>query len=151
LTIQYGVPELFVPVGDSLLWCFEIPVEQPSSEWPVVGCYSQRSNCLAKPSSFVAAPGTRLIAGGRVHAQPNPSREGSTSIRFTLGAAAQVTVELFDISGRRVFSFRGTGAQAENSVLWPNAGAAPGVYVVRVEAEADGRKDVALGRASVIH
>ncbi len=146
-----GATELLVPLADSLLWCFELPADDPGMQWPVVGSTSQRANCLAKPGGYVAASGHGLIAGGRVYAQPNPSRGGSTNIRFTLGSAAAVTVELFDLSGRRVFSFRGTGSPAENSVLWPHAGAAPGVYVVRVEAEADGRKDVAFGRASVIN
>jgi hypothetical protein len=146
-----GTPRFFVPVGDSLLWCFEVPNEHVDVEWSVMGGSSQRTNCLAKPGSYVARAGKGLISGGRVYAQPNPSRSGSTSIRFTLGSAASVLVELFDLSGRRVFSYRGTGSPSENSVVWPHAGVAPGAYVVRLEAEADGRKDVALCTASVIN
>ena len=146
-----GKAELFVPLADSLLWCFELPGEYSGGWWPVVGGWSYRNNSLSVSGGYVPVVGTGLIAGGRVYAQPNPSRGGSASIRFILGSAASVTVELFDISGRRVYSFSGTGFAAENSVVWQHVGVAPGVYVIRVEAEAEGRKDVAFGRVSVIN
>jgi hypothetical protein len=146
-----GTMELFVPLADSLLWCFELPAANPGAWWPVVGCLSYRNNCASVRGAYVPAAGKGLIAGGRVYAQPNPSRYGWTSIRFALGSAAVVRVEIFDVSGKKVFSFSGEGTLSENSVVWPHAGAAPGVYVVRVEAEAGGRKDVAFCMASVIN
>jgi hypothetical protein len=146
-----GAMELFVPVTDSLLWCFELPAGSPGQWWPVVGFSSYRANCLPVRSSYAPAAGKGLIAGSRVYAQPNPSKDGATKIRFSLGAAAAVTVEVFDVSGKKVFSFRGGGNSSENSVTWPHSGAAPGTYIVRVEAESDGRKDVAFCMASVIN
>jgi len=146
-----GPAELFVPLADSLLWCFELPGSVSSLEWPVAGCTNSRANCLGNRVSFAAGPGEGLIAGGRVHAQPNPSRGTSTSIRFALNSAATILMDVFDLSGRKVYSFRGAGSPAENAVLWPHGAAAPGVYVVRVEAQAVGRKDVAFARASVIN
>jgi M6 family metalloprotease-like protein len=146
-----GFTELFVPLGDSLLWCFELPQPVSATEWPVLGRSGSRINSLDNWTSHGARPGEGLIVGGDVYAQPNPSRDSATSIRFSLSAAGAVSMEVFDLSGRKVFSFRGAGFPTENEVIWQHGAATAGVYVVRLEVQAQGRKDVAFCRASVIH
>jgi hypothetical protein len=85
----------------------------------------------------LAGEGGGAIAG-RVSASPNPCR-GSTSFRFTLARTADVAVEIFDVTGRRVFEKRVLGHPAgDGAIAWDatNRDAAPGAgfYAYRVSA-----------------
>ncbi len=146
-----GRPELFLPLADSLVWCLELPYSVPQLEWPVAGCTSRRTNCLERWVGFVGKAGQGIFARGSVYTQPNPSRAGWTSIRFTLNSAATVTMEIFDLSGRKVYSSGAEFAPAENAIVWSNKGFPPGVYVIRLEAMGAETKEVAFTRASVIN
>ncbi|UCF78728.1 MAG: immune inhibitor A [Candidatus Eiseniibacteriota bacterium] len=146
-----GKPELFHSSSDTLLWCAELPYVVSACEWPCAGGSGARTNCLEEPATLTVAGGGRLILGGHVHCQPNPARGGSASIRFTLAASATVTMEMFDLSGRKVHSMKRLCQPAENAFLWSLNRIPPGVYLVRVEAEAGGRKELAFTKASVLH
>jgi len=146
-----GKLELFHPASDTLLWCLELPYLVSECEWPVVGGSSARANCLEKPASLAIAAGGGLIVNGHVHCQPNPARGGVASIRFGLANSATVSMEVFDLSGRKVYWTQQFCEPAENAFLWHLEGIPPGVYLVKVEAEAAGRKEVAFAKASVLH
>ena len=64
---------------------------------------------------------------------PNPFSQSAT-VRFTLPQAATVTAEVYDILGRRIamLSPGEDFAAGENEIAWDAAGAASGVYLVRV-------------------
>ena len=146
-----GTPELFQAAGDSLLVCLELPYTVSHFEWPVKGNTSARTNCLERRGGFEPRAGQALILRGEVYSQPNPSRGPTTSIRYFLSAPASVRIDIFDLSGRKVYSEEKQCPATENSFLWSHEGFPPGVYVIRVEAGAFGRKDVAFTRASVLH
>ncbi|MEM1042181.1 MAG: T9SS type A sorting domain-containing protein [Bacteroidota bacterium] len=68
-------------------------------------------------------------------AYPNPFAE-STTLSYRLDAAAQVTVEVFDVRGRRVATLADAEqAAGEHRVTWDAAGAATGTYLVRLSAD----------------
>ena len=73
---------------------------------------------------------------------PNPARS-ETSIAFTLPAAAELELALYDLSGRRVATLvsevRGPGTYEERCRVADDAGRdlPPGVYVYRLRAGAD--------------
>jgi len=146
-----GRPELFQAAGDSLMVCLELPYSVSNLEWPQKGSSSARTNCLEERGAVSQGLGGGLIVRGNVHCQPNPSRGTSTSIRYFLSAPAVVRVEIFDLSGRKVYSGEKNCPATENSFEWSHKGFPPGVYIVRVEAEASGRKDVAFTKASVVN
>ena len=80
----------------------------------------------------VPASGTAAFALAPV--QPNPSRGGALTIRFTLAHAGEARLELLDVSGRRLdareLGARGAGAHTET---WARAARPrPGLYFVRV-------------------
>jgi len=65
---------------------------------------------------------------------PNPFRD-ATTVRFTLPEATDVALEVYDALGRRVATLAsGVQTAGEHSVRWNAAGAAAGVYVVRLHA-----------------
>jgi len=70
---------------------------------------------------------------------PNPARDGWT-VRFSLPAAGDATVELFDVAGRRVGGERLRAAAAgPRQVRLDAGGLAPGVYRLRLRAAAGER------------
>ncbi|MFH0777008.1 MAG: T9SS type A sorting domain-containing protein [Candidatus Eisenbacteria bacterium] len=146
-----GRCELFGAAVDSMLLCVRLPYADAGCAWPVAGGNSGRTNCLETRGSFSPAGGERIVSRGLIETYPNPSRGLGTTVAFTLSEAASVTVEMFDLSGRSVYRDRKECGPNENSFLWIHGRVPPGVYVIRVEAQAGGRKDVAFGRASVLH
>jgi M6 family metalloprotease-like protein len=146
-----GKPELFQAAGDSLLVCLELPYSVSHLEWPLKGNSSARTNCLERRGGLPPQPGQALIVRGEVYSQPNPSRGPTTSIRYALSAPARVRLEIFDLSGRKVYSNERQSPATENSFVWSHKGFPPGVYIIRVEAEGLGRKDVAFTKASVLY
>ncbi len=88
------------------------------------------SNVTVAAEDAAASPGFALDA-----AYPNPFA-GSTALSYRLGTPARVTVEVFDVRGRRVATLvdaeQPTG---EHRVTWDGAGAAAGTYLVRLSAE----------------
>ena len=68
---------------------------------------------------------------------PNPAR-GAVSLRFTLSTPGRVRLAVHDVAGRRVATLvDGTLAAGAHEAEWVGAGAGPGLYFVRLEA--DGR------------
>jgi len=81
------------------------------------------------------------IAGGQqfgVHANvPNPFN-AMTEIRFDLPTAGSYEIEIYDVAGRRVIGYSGSGSAGTNSVRWDGrneAGAnmGSGVYYYRLQ------------------
>ena len=70
---------------------------------------------------------------------PNPARDSAT-IKFSLAAAGDVTLAVYDLSGRRVATLAsGAAASGEREIVWnltDDGGAAvpPGVYIYRLQA-----------------
>ena len=62
---------------------------------------------------------------------PNPFR-GSTDVRFALGAASDVRLEVFDVLGRSVFEVEGSFGAGDHAVPLDGGALAPGAYVVRL-------------------
>ncbi len=68
---------------------------------------------------------------------PNPFSR-ATDIRFELAAAGDYELAVYDVAGRRIADFRGTGIAGVNTVRWDGragngARAASGVYYYRLK------------------
>jgi hypothetical protein len=65
---------------------------------------------------------------------PNPAR-GKTTVAFSLPAACDATLTVYDIAGRKVaVPFAGAAKAGDNEVALDVSGLAPGVYAYRLEA-----------------
>lgn len=64
---------------------------------------------------------------------PNPFRS-ATNVRFSLGAASAVRLEVFDVLGRSVFKVERSFGAGEHAVALDGRTFAPGLYVVRLSA-----------------
>ncbi|MFN0150177.1 MAG: T9SS type A sorting domain-containing protein [bacterium] len=67
---------------------------------------------------------------------PNPSRAGSVPIRLSLPVAADATLEIVDVTGRRIWSTQFHGAPGRHELTWNGRGEtstpAQGIYFARL-------------------
>ncbi len=92
---------------------------------------------ISRTPRTLEAPATAAASPLALSLSPNPARD-ATDVAFALPRASRARVEVFDLSGRRVAVLHdGELAAGAHHVTW-NGGstgrAAPGVYVVRLEA-----------------
>jgi hypothetical protein len=81
-------------------------------------------------------PGVAPRTAALLASVPNPFNAG-TELRFELPAAGPYEIEVYDVAGRRVTSFRGIGRTGANAVRWDGRDdqgrkASPGVYYYRM-------------------
>ena len=89
---------------------------------------------IGTTGSFGTASQERPVAGALgFTAAPNPSA-GTTALTFSLDEAGDVTVEVFDVLGRRVAALVDGALPAGDQALTWEAGSLPaGLYVVRLQ------------------
>jgi hypothetical protein len=80
----------------------------------------------------VSVPGEALVAIALDPISPNPTREGSLTVRFTLATAAAASLEMFDVAGRRIIrrDVGSLGAGHHSLDLGEGRRLAPGLYLV---------------------
>jgi photosystem II stability/assembly factor-like uncharacterized protein len=119
----------------------------------VAGTYG-RSVWALSLDVVTGAPGARVAGFGRLlPAYPNPS-SGGTTLAWSLRRSGEVTVEVYTVSGRRVWRTRRGGvAEGPGSLTWDGRDrlgrpAAAGVYLARVlvDGEVLGRQTLVLTR-----
>ncbi len=121
-----GVSELCVCLQDhshetAHVWLFDVKGDTGIEE-------RQPSPAPVPPTGYAFALG---------QARPNPCR-GGARIAFALPHPCGATLELYDISGRKVRTLLAANlAAGEHDVAADLAGLAPGVYIYRLEAGAD--------------
>jgi hypothetical protein len=109
---------------------------------PAAQTYLDPAFVIADEGGAGTATGLRVV--GSV---PNPTG-GLTALRYVLPDAADVTVEVFDVLGRRVATMApGLQTAGEHAVTLDASALAPGAYAVRVRT-ADGA--TAAGRLTVL-
>ena len=101
------------------------------------------SDHLPVVAQFTLVPVAGEEAPGRIASlsvAPNPVRDVAT-VRFGLAEPTTVRVDVVDVLGRRVAAEVGAFGAGNQSVSIPTARLAPGVYVVRLEADGDVRTE----------
>ena len=89
------------------------------------------------PTTVADEPGAAPAVLSLEAPSPNPAR-GRVSLSYTLPAAGAVRLDVFDILGRLVARLEAAEQAAGiHTLAWDASGVAPGVYVVRLDA--DGR------------
>lgn len=123
--------------ADGWFYSWEVDADSAHAYWPMGG---------ADPSGSFAFDSTRLgpraalgetFDDSRFYNYPNPVLDGRTTFRYYLdGVANQVTLKIYDLSGREISSLRGSVvAGSDNEVDWDCSTITPGVYRCMIEVE----------------
>ncbi|UCE05043.1 MAG: VCBS repeat-containing protein [bacterium] len=92
-----------------------------------------------------------LMPAKMVYNYPNPTKDNSTTIRYFLQDAADVSIRIYDMAGELVEELPGPGlAGIENEVNWDITNVQSGVYLARVSAKADYETNVAFIKIAVV-
>jgi len=81
---------------------------------------------------------SEVLPPSSVACYPNPAPGAVLFVHYALGRPAEVSLDLFDMAGKRVVSAKGTSFIGDdNTIGVPLAALAGGVYVLRIRAAAD--------------
>ena len=120
------------------------------AHWPQAGADAAGSRTALIAGRPVVKPEIALL--DRVYCYPNPIGPGEEAhLRFALGAAGRVELEVFDPLGGRVSQLRKDGLQAgEREITWSVQGYDSGLYLCRLIAHGDdGRRGEAVIKMAV--
>jgi len=120
------------------------------AHWPQAGADAAGSRTALAAGRPVVNPEASLL--GRVYCYPNPVGPGEEAhLRFALGAAGRVELEVFDPLGGRVGKLRRDGLKAgEREIAWSVQGYDSGLYLCRLIAHGDdGRRGEAVVKMAV--
>lgn len=92
-----------------------------------------------------------LMPEKMVYNYPNPTEGNSTTIRYFLREAAEVSIRIYDMAGQLVEEFSGPGlAGLENEVNWDISIIQSGVYLARVKAKSENETNIAIIKIAVV-
>jgi hypothetical protein len=134
-----------VALGLNELWVFDVGnppgAGAPNLAWPMYGFDAQRTGCLGCVEPALSAvddqpnPASSFLAFAPPF--PNPA-SARTSLSYTLPAAAQVKLQIFDVRGRLVHTLvEGQQEAGHHQVFWNGTSgngrrAALGLYLARL-------------------
>ncbi|MGB3340229.1 MAG: Ig-like domain-containing protein [bacterium] len=79
-----------------------------------------------------------------VYAWPNPARGNTINFHFYINANADITIDIFNLEGKRVTQIDGRGEggrpphqESSNAITWNTSGIASDVYLFRINATSD--------------
>ena len=120
------------------------------AHWPQAGADAAGSRTALVADRPVVNPEVPLL--GRVYCYPNPVGPGEEAhLRFALGAAGRIELEVFDPLGGRVSKLRKDGLEAgEHEIAWSVEDYDSGLYLCRLIAHGDdGRRGDAVVKMAV--
>ncbi len=129
--------------GDGWFYAWEVNADSTTNFWPMNGGGPGGTFALNTGKLPDVTPGSTVFDDARFYNYPNPVRGDETTIRYYLGDDANsVTLNIFDLSGRRVAQLEGkTRGGTDNEVIWNCSSVATGVYrcVIKVNFAGDSK------------
>jgi hypothetical protein len=146
---DYDYELLAISRGRLMVWELAETRITRKNAWPEYARDSHHSG-HAFTATEIPAPSDKLMPENLVYNYPNPTEGSSTTIRYRLDSAAEVTIHIFDLAGELITEMTGPGvAFTDNEVVWDLTGVTSGVYLARVCAKADGKEEVAIIKIAV--
>jgi M6 family metalloprotease-like protein len=147
-----GALEIFLISGGQFLNVYRLPGARIDAEhaWTAWGgdAGHTRSNLQQETPQQQAG---NLLPAAMAYNYPNPTEGSSTTIRYRLNGAAKVSIKILDLAGDLVDEFPGPSVpNADNEIRWQLHRIQSGVYFARIEAQGEGRKEVAVFKIAVV-
>ncbi len=147
-----GALEAAAISGDQFLYVFRLEQANAGSRvvWPFWGGNSAHSRANLERET-PQTPGNDLLPVKEVYNYPNPTEGATTTIRYRLNGAADVSIKIIDLAGELVDEFSGPSTpNTVNEVAWPLDNIQEGVYIARVEARGEGSPEFAIFKIAVV-
>ncbi|HKK20524.1 MAG TPA: hypothetical protein VJ983_03550 [candidate division Zixibacteria bacterium] len=138
--------------ADGWFYLWRMNHDTTTNFWPMggadpAGTFSFKTSSLPAPKQSAD-----LLPKEKFYSYPNPVVDGSTTIRYFLGASAdKVKLDIYDLSGERVAELSGpsTGS-VDNELVWNCGDVTPGVYRCVISADFAGSTKTAFTDIAVI-
>jgi hypothetical protein len=117
------------------------------------------ANPGAAQTDFPISPGDEFLPEDDVYAWPNPARGNQINFHYYVNANADITVDVFNLAGKRVARLedRGEGGRpphlvSSNAVVWDISRIASDVYLFRLSATSDatGEKKSVIKKFAIV-
>lgn len=148
---RYGGGGLGYLGGDGWFYSWDVMYDASLAHWPMNG--GDASGMFNFPTDRLVDP---IVYADRLpnrqfFCYPNPTEDGRTTIRYFLGAPAEVTLKFFDMVGRVVDERRLTGlGGVANEYSWNGSMLASGVYRCIIQADFGGETQTAFTDIAIV-
>lgn len=137
---------------DGWFYLWHVDSDTETNFWPMSGggpsgSLNFNSDILPSPKTY-----TDNFPTNKFYNYPNPVTDGTTTIRYFLGKdASDVTLKIYDLSGREIDNFSGpkTG-MVDNEIEWNCSDVTPGVYRCVISVEFAGGSETAFTDIAII-
>ncbi|OGJ87862.1 MAG: hypothetical protein A2268_00685 [Candidatus Raymondbacteria bacterium RifOxyA12_full_50_37] len=144
--------EIYTVNNSGYLSCFNVPISgTPQTAWETAGGTLARTSVYAGPSLQYSEP-QGPVSVDTLFTYPNPTRTNSFTVKYRLSTSATIVrAKLFNTAGNRVYE----SARLPTSALWNHFSIdvskyAPGMYMLKIEAEGSGESDFAFTKVGII-
>ncbi len=146
-----GDVELLTVGADRQLYAWSLPLGVQGESWSQWGAGPARTFFL-KGGQEPSLPGNELLPEKKSFCYPNPSRDNTTLLHYSLTQDAKsVSIRIFDLAGDLVEEMAGLPTRAgDHETAWKLDGVSAGVYIARVEAQGHAGTAVTFVKIAVI-
>lgn len=159
-TLEMGSPVLFPKENggglgflgiDGWFYSYDVSYDSALTDWPMAGGSAALDYYLPDNRLKPVATYTDKLPEDKFFCYPNPSYDGRTTIRFFVGNDADVKLNIYDMSGKKVsdeYNLAGRAGSYEE-MMWDGSSLPSGVYRCVIEADFSGEtltsfKDIAI-------
>ncbi len=135
---------------DGWFYSYDASYDSRHANWPMGGADQQGSFNL--PPSKLSPPvaSADILPKEKFFCYPNPALDGRTTIRYFLGKDADVTLTMYDLSGKQVDQIKSRSVEGTTERLWNGASLPTGVYRCIIKAEFGGDTKTAFTDIAII-
>jgi len=91
-----------------------------------------------------------MLPRDKFFSYPNPTLDGRTTIRYFLGADADITLTMYSLSGKRVDEMKINGRQGTGERPWDGSALPTGVYRCLIQADFGNETQTAFTDIAII-
>ncbi len=135
---------------DGWFYSYDISFDSTQADWPMGG--GDPGGSFNLPSERINPPAqySDKLPKDKFFCYPNPSLDGITTIRYFLGEDANITLTMFDLSGKQIDQMKLRGQQGTSEKPWNGSTLPTGVYRCIIKAEFSGDTRTAFTDIAII-
>jgi len=147
-----GKFQVYARTADDYCYVWQLPYDYSDDQihW---GGYlnNSRHTSIYQKNLIPVITQSKLLPEKLVYNYPNPTEGNSTTIRYYLREASDVSIRIYDLSGELVTELTGTSfPNVDNEVVWDITHIQSGIYLARVAAESDSESSAIFIKIAVV-